>query len=249
MSFSDHFSRLAANYATYRPNYPSRFFGWLAGQAKRRRVAWDCATGNGQAAVGLAEFFAKVEATDASPEQIAHAIPRFGVEYRVAPADASGLQSGIVDLVTVAQALHWFDHHAFFAEARRVLAPGGAIAVWSYMNPWLTDPVLDAMLQRFTEETIGPWWPPERAIVLDGYRTIDFPFAEVAPPPFTLVQAWTLAELAGYLRTWSGTARYVAHHGHDPVDDLEAELGARWGDPVSRRLVRWPIALRVGHAE
>ena len=248
MTFTDHFSLVAAAYAAHRPNYPSRFFGYLAGQAPRRRVAWDCGTGSGQAAIGLADFFSRVIATDASAAQIEHTQPRLGVEYRVARAEDSNLEAGSVDLVSVAQALHWFDRDAFFAEARRVLVPGGVVAVWCYGNPWLADRALDGTLQRFTSETIGPWWPPERQLVLDGYRSIDFPFAELAPPPFTLVQAWTMHDLSGYLRTWSGTRRYVASVGHDPVDALEAELASEWGDVRERRLVRWPLSLRIGRA-
>lgn len=248
MSFSDHFSRLAADYAAYRPNYPSRFFGWLAGQAKRRRLAWDCATGNGQAAVGLAEFFANVEATDASPEQIAHAIPRFGVRYRVAPADASGLQSGLVDLVTVAQALHWFDTPAFFAEARRVLGPRGVIAVWSYGLLTLHDDVLDEIVRRFHGETMGPYWPPERRLVDEGYRDLALPFEPIVAPPFAMEASWTLGQLGGYLSTWSAVQRARAATGADPVAAVVESLRPAWGREDEVRRVVWPLTLLVGRA-
>ena len=244
--FKDHFSDLAARYAACRPDYPPELFAYLARVSPSHRVAWDCATGSGQAALGIAEHFARVVATDASAAQLTHARPHPRVEYRVAPAEASGLEAASVDLITVAQALHWFDLDAFYAEAVRVLVPGGVLAVWTYGAVLLDDPALDAAVQRFAVETVGPYWPPERRLVDEGYRTIAFPFRELAPPALTLEQRWTLAELAGYLRTWSATARYVAAHGRDPVAALEQELRTGWHDPQLPRAVRWPLALRVG---
>lgn len=246
MSFKDHFSRLAGDYVAYRPTQPSAAIDFVAGLAPRRGVAWDCATGSGQAAVGLASHFARVIATDASAAQIAHAAPHPRISFHVAPAEASGIAGGIVDLVTVAQAAHWLDLDAFYREVRRVAAPEAAIALWAYGNARLDAPGLDEALRRFSRETVGPYWPPERRLVDEGYRTIPFPFAEVRPPLFTLERSWTLAELVGYLRTWSATARYAEARGHDPVQALEAELGAAWGDPGTRRLVRWPLAMRAG---
>jgi len=212
-------------------------------------LAWDCATGSGQAALGLARYFPRVVATDASAAQIAHATPHPRVEYRVAPAEASGLPGGSVDLITVAQALHWFDIGAFYAEARRVLAPGGVLAVWTYGNCVFDDPLVERAVHRYSHDTVGPYWPAERRLVDDRYQTVPFPFRELASPPFVLERAWTLAELAGYLRSWSATARYVAAHGRDPVADVEAELSAAWGDREIRRLVRWPLTVRAGSRE
>ena len=248
VTFKDHFSDRAAIYAACRPTYPAALFAYLAGLVPRRDCAWDCGTGSGQAAVGLAAHFARVVATDASEAQLGHAVPHPRVAYRVARAEASGLAAGSVDLVTVAQALHWFDIDAFHAEARRVLAPGGALAVWTYGDVALDEPALDAALHRFTRETVGPYWPPERRLVDEGYRTVPFPWREVAAPRFDLTQTWTPAELAGYLRSWSATARYRAAHGRDPVDEVEAELRGAWGDPDARRVVRWELSLRVGYA-
>lgn len=245
MGFKDHFSGGAASYARFRPVYPPALFEWLAGLVPARDVAWDCATGNGQAAVGLAAHFGRVIATDASERQIAHARPDPRIEYRVALAEASGLPDRSVALVTVAQALHWLDRPRFYAEARRVLRPGGVLAVWCY-NLLAVDAAVDEVVTRFYRETVGPWWTPDRALVDQGYRTIEFPFAELPAPAFAMAAEWTLADLEGYLRTWSAVQRYRAERGEDPVAALRGELGAAWGRPESPRAVRWPLHFRVG---
>jgi len=248
-SFRDHFSARAATYAACRPTYPDALFDWIAGLVTRRDVAWDCGTGSGQAAVALAARFAHVHATDASAAQLAHAVPHARVSYAVAPAERSGLPERSVDLVTVAQALHWFDVDAFYAEVRRVLRPSGAIAVWTYGDVHTGDAALDDRLHRFAHGTLGPWWPPERAHVDAGYRTLPFPFHEVEAPSFVLEHRWTLPELAGYLRSWSATLRWQAAHATDPVAPLEAELRPLWGDPDRPRTVIWPLVVRAGYVE
>lgn len=244
-TFRDHFSGVAEGYARFRPGYPAALFAWLAERAPARRLAWDCATGSGQAALGLAEHFERVVATDASAEQVARAHPHPRVDFRVAPAERSGLGDGAADLVTVAQALHWFDVPAFFAEARRVLRPGGLLAAWCYGNPALPEPALERTLAAFYDGVVGPYWPPERRLILEGYATLDFPFREIEAPPLALEADLTLHGLAGYLRTWSATSRYVAVHGVDPVDGVVERLGADWGDPGTPRRVRWPLAFRA----
>jgi SAM-dependent methyltransferase len=249
-AFKDHFSTQAAAYAEFRPEYPPALFDFVASLVDRRDAAWDCGTGSGQAAVALADHFTHVVATDASEAQIAAARtrrPHPRVEYRVVPAEASGLPNASVNVVAVAQSLHWFDLARFYAEVRRVVAPGGALAVWSYGDPVLDDPALDERLQRFNAETVGPYWPPERRLVGEGYLALPFPFAESAAPALTLEQAWTIGELAGYLRSWSATARYAAAHGSDPVTQIEGELAPLWGDQAGRRRVRWPLTVRAGH--
>ncbi len=244
MTFKDHFSGHAADYAAFRPTYPPALFAWAAGLPAARGLAWDCATGSGQAAVALAGHFPRVVATDASAAQIAHAVPHPRVEYGVAPAEASGLPDGAVDLVTVAQALHWFDFARFYAEVRRVLAPGGAIAVWSYDLAQF-DPAVDGLVRRLARETVGPYWPPERRWVDEEYRTLPFPFAEVPAPAFHLAELWDLARFAAYLRTWSAVVRFRAVTGRDPVAELEPELAAAWGDPGEVKTVRWPLHVRA----
>ena len=249
MSFPDHFSGVASEYAEFRPVYPDALFDWLAEVAPRRDVAWDCATGSGQAAVALASRFGRVIATDASAGQIAAAASHPRVEYRVAPAEASGLDLASVDLVTVAQALHWFDRPAFYAEARRVLRRDGVLAAWTYGHPSLDLPPADAALPRFYSETVGPFWPKERALVDAGYRTIDFPFPEVEPPAFEMETRWPLGTLLGYVATWSSVTRFRAAKGVDPVPELARALEAEWGDPAAPRRVAWPLALRVSRGD
>ena len=244
MNFKDHFSGHAAEYAQFRPHYSDALFAYLANEAPSRVLAWDCATGNGQAAIGLAAEFDRVIATDASAQQIETAERHERVEYRVALAEQSGLAASSVDLVTVAQALHWFDIARFFSEARRVLKPRGIIAIWAYTF-LSVEPEVDVMIDRFYRETTGPFWPPERELVESGYRNIELPFEELKPPPFQIETTWTRNQLLGYLRTWSATKRFIAARGFDPVDQLDEELKRHW--PEGARVVRWPLHLRIGN--
>jgi SAM-dependent methyltransferase len=248
MTFKDHFSEVAARYAVFRPTYPEALFGWLASLCKAHEAAWDCATGSGQAANGLARHFTNVIATDASSEQIAHAKAPGNVRFRVAPAEASGLEENSVDLGCVAQAAHWFDLPRFFAEAQRVLKPGGVLAMWGYGRLDLP-PGMDKIFQRFYHETVGPYWPPERKWVDDGYRSLDFPFDEIAAPDFFMTVEWDLPRLMDYLSTWSAVKRYRADMGGDPLPALMAELQPLWGDPDAALQLQWPLFLRVGRTQ
>lgn len=246
--FADHFSSVAPAYAAARPSYPDALLAYVARCAPARRHAWDCGAGSGQATRALAQRFDHVTASDASAAQLGQAAPLANVEYRVAPAERSGLPDGCVDLVAVAQALHWFDVPAFFAEARRVLVPGGAVAVWCYGMQHVGDEAVDRILSRFYTDTVGPYWPPERRLVETGYRTLAFPFEELRPPAFEMSVAWPLTDLLAYIRTWSATVRYGQTHGRDPVAALGDELVAHWGPPGSSRTVHWPLSVRVGRA-
>lgn len=245
MSFHDHFSGISAVYAKFRPKYPDALFEFLARVAPARDSVWDAGTGSGQAAVGLARHFTRVIATDPSPQQIEQAEPTENVEYRVASAEASGLAAQSMDLVTAAQALHWFDPPRFWAEARRVLRARGVIAVWTYDLLEIA-PAIDAQIQRFYRDVVGPFWPPERRMVEQRYRNIEFPFDEFTAPNFAIERHMTLDDVSGYIRTWSATRAYVEHHGRDPVEPLHTELARVWGEPQEPRLVRWPISTRVG---
>ena len=242
--FKDHFSGHAPLYSRYRPTYPEALFDFLAQAAPARSLAWDCATGGGQAAAALAGAFERVVATDASPQQLAQANPNPHVEYRVAPAESSGLEGESVDLITVAQALHWFDLNGFYAEARRVLKPHGLLVVWCY-NHCTIAPELDARIRHFYAETVGPYWPAERRMIEQGYRSLPFPFDEVDAPEFVMSHDWRLDDLAGYLGTWSAVHEFIAARREDPVPALMSTLAAQWGD-VERRQVTWVLDLRVG---
>jgi len=249
--FADHFSGHADDYARYRPTYPPELFAYLTAQCPAHDLAWDCATGNGQAALGLAEHVARVVATDASAEQIDAAMPHPRVTYAVAPARKSPLDDTTADLVTVAQALHWINLGPFYAEVRRVLKPEGVFAAWTYGLFHLApgDPVADAvdpLIEMFYRNRVGPYWPPERRHIEANYQSLPFPFAEMETPDFTIEMEWTLDDVLGYLRTWSATKRYQRDRGHDPVEAMEPDFATAWGDPSTRRTMQWPLPLRAG---
>lgn len=248
MKFDDHFSSRAALYAQYRPHYPDALFVWLGGLVSHHDLAWDCATGSGQAATGLAAHFKRVVATDASEKQLAMAVAHPSIEYRTATAYASGLEDKSADLVTVAQAIHWLDHPAFYAEAKRVLKPGGALAIWAYGDPVLDEEPLQRIVHDYNRGTVERYWKPERQQILDGLRTIPFPFPEIQTLSLTLECDWTLDELTGYMRTWSATAAYAAEHGSDPIASVGAALAEHWGPAETRHRVGWPLYIRAGHA-
>jgi SAM-dependent methyltransferase len=244
VSFKDHFSRQAADYAIFRPGYPQELFDYLGSIAPSRHLAWDCGTGNGQAAAGLASVFDRVIATDASEKQIANALPYEHVEYRVAAAENSGIQSGTIDLIMVAQALHWFDLDRFYAEARRVLKPNGVLAASAY-NLLHIEPAIDEVVNRYYYEVVGPFWPPERELV-ENFANLPFPFQEIDPPKFEMTTQWNLDHLLGYLRTWSSTQRFIVAKGSDPLEQIADELRRAWGDSQQTRKVIWPLILRIG---
>ena len=245
MPFKDHFSAHAGAYHAAGPAYPDALFDWFATQAPSRRLAWDAGCGNGQASVALAARFARVHATDPSATQIANADTRRNVDYRVEPAESCSLADASADLATVAQALHWFDHARYYAEVRRVLAPGGLVAAWCYADCSVV-PDVDAAKNRLYVDLTGPYWPPERRWIEEGYRTLPFPFEEIAAPAFDMQVDWTLARFLAYLRSWSATQRYVAANGADPVAIVEPGIARAWGDPGRARRVRWDFHLRVG---
>ena len=197
--FPDHFSGQARAYAQFRPRYPAVLFHYLAMRSPGTSLAWDCGTGNGQAAVGLTNRFAQVVATDPSEAQLATSLKHPRVTYRRTLYD-SGIDSGTVQLVTAAQALHWFDVDAFVGEARRVLQPGGLLAVWCY-SLCRVERTMDDLIEFFHRVTVGAFWPPERRLVDEGYRTVALPIDELDVPPFEMLIDMTLAQFLGYVET------------------------------------------------
>lgn len=246
-TFKDHFSRQSADYSRHRPGYTPELISYLAGLAPDRSLAVDCATGNGQAAIMLAEHFDAVLAVDGSAAQLREAIPHPRVRYELALAEALPVPDRSVALVAVAQAVHWFDFDRFHAECRRVLEPDGVLAAWTY-TVFRAGGAVDAIVDRFYDGTLGPYWPPERRYVQEHYRTLPFPWREERPPPFELQTQWSLEQAVGYIASWSSVQRYKDTHGTDPVVTLRRDLAAAWPAHGTLRLI-WPIHLRVGRAD
>jgi SAM-dependent methyltransferase len=243
MSFKDHFSSQAAIYAQARPTYPAAWFAELARLAPGHGLAWDAGAGNGQASLGLAAHFKQVIATEPSAAQLAAATAHPAVRYEQSAETAPMIADGSADLVTVAQAVHWFDRPKFYAEVKRVLRPGGVVALWAY-ELGIISPEIDAAVLRFYRGPINVYWPPERVHIETAYRDFEFPFTELPWPKATMQLDWTLAQLAAYLRSWSAVVRYRKDRGVDPVEELERELAPLWG--AGARRVTWPLVGRLG---
>ena len=249
MKFKDYFSQNASNYAKYRPgDYPESLFAFLNTITEEHKTAWDCATGNGQVAHKLVSYFDKVYASDASKEQINNAVKHNKIEYFVSLAESSSLESHSIDLITVAQAFHWFNADAFYAEAKRVLKPKGIIAIWCYgllVIPNASDS-LNAALQEFYQ-VLEPFWSPEIKTIDNKYRDISFPFREIdrGNRNFSMTQNWTVDRLIGYLKTWSSTQKLIANRGISDLTTLITAISQNWS-PEQNMTIHWPLHLRVG---
>lgn len=246
MTFEDHFSKQSGAYAAHRPHYPAELFAYLSSVAPAHRLAWDCGTGSGQAARALADHFERVVGSDASAAQIAAAPPPpSNVALHVWPAEATELAPDSVDLITVAQALHWFALDSFYREVRRVLVPEGVIAAWCYRLARVSDEI-DAVVDEWYEAVLGPYWPAGRRHIESGYTTLAFPFEPLEPPELRMRVDWSLSDVLGYLGTWSAVQRFRDERGADPRDLIREALADAWGEPTSRRCVSWPLVLKVG---
>ena len=244
MAFADHFSEAASRYATFRPSYDPTMIAWIAKQAPAKKLAWDCGTGNGQAAVLLAAHFDKVIATDPSEAQLSSANQHPRVTYAQADERAPFIAEGSVDLVTAAQAIHWFDLGRFYPEVNRVLRPGGIVAVWSYGRPSVDD-VTNRVINWFHDERVGPMWPRERYEVESGYGLLPFPFREIPADKWAIRQSMTLDAFLGYVGTWSAVRQARLKDGADPMPEFFARINEVW--PANeRRVVSWPVSMRVG---
>ncbi|MCI0490135.1 MAG: class I SAM-dependent methyltransferase [Blastocatellia bacterium] len=247
MSSKDYFSEVAVDYGRYRPRYPKELFEYLASTTARRERAWDCATGNGQAALGLAAHFDQIIATDLSEKQLSNAVRHERINYLISPAENVDIESDSIDLITVAQALHWLDFDGFYKEAHRVLRRDGVIAVWAYKFVHVS-PSIDSVLEEFHDKTVKPYWRPENSLVDEKFYSLPFPFEEIAPPQFDIEAAWNLDHLIGFLGTWSAVQTFKEVNGSDPVELITEDLKRMWGDPALEKRVTWPLYLRVGRA-
>lgn len=239
----DLFSGHAKGYAAFRPTYPQPLYDFLERQVKAKGSVWDCGCGNGQVSRDLASRFEKVFATDISATQIANAAQKENIIYSVTPAERTEFADQQFDLITVGQALHWFDIPAFCNEARRVSKPGGVVAVWGY-SLLTVDQGIDLFLNHFYTSVIGPYWDKERKLVDDRYRTIEFPFTRIDVPPFEFSFEWTIDDLQGYVTTWSSVQKYIKQNQVDPVEGLINELRPLWGE--GKRKVSFPLFVRMG---
>lgn len=241
MNFKDHFSDHAQSYATARPTYPDSLFNHLASLCREHELAWDCATGNGQAAVGLSAYFKSVLATDASAEQIAQAQEASNIQYQQSPAENTAIADCSVDLVTVAQAIHWFEIEKFFAEVERVLKPEGVLAVWSYGLHEISV-ACDEITARLYSDIVGKYWPRERCHVEQRYEGVGFPYSAIAGPEFEILCEWSAQDVLNYYDSWSAVQRYWKDKGASPIALVADDFVQAWGEE-SVRVVRWPITL------
>ena len=241
----DLFSIQAADYARYRPTYPSELIDYIIGFVPEKNLAWDCATGNGQAAVLLSPYFRQIIATDSSEKQLLQAVPAENITYLPGKAEQTNFADNGFDLITIAQAYHWFQFRDFAREAKRIGKPGGIIAVWGYNIPACNDDVLNRLISHFYKEIIGPYWDAERKWVDDNYTSIPFPFQEIKTPAFAIKVNWSLQDLEGYFYTWSALQKYIAVNHSSPVDALITQIKPLWGNNEKREII-FPVHLRLG---
>jgi ubiquinone/menaquinone biosynthesis C-methylase UbiE len=241
----DNFSNQAAAYALYRPVYPKALYDFLLEQVTGREAAWDCGTGNGQVAARLSSSFKKVWATDISENQLRQARVLPNVTYLQTRSEQTNLPAHTFDLITVAQAIHWFDFERFYQEVRRTAKPQALLAAWGYGLLHI-NPAIDPVIEAFYSEQIGQYWDSERRYIDDAYQTIPFPFEEIPSPEFTLEVYWTLAQLEGYFNTWSSVQKYIAMHHKNPVTEVIANLQPHWQNASEKKRIRFPVFMRAG---
>lgn len=241
---SPDYSSYAKQYAQSRPTYPEELFSYLASLVEQHNLAWDCATGNGQAALALTEHFKRIIATDISAEQIRQAIPHPQVEYRVAKSEQSGLEDKSVNLVTVASALHWFDLDSFFREVRRVVRRGGVLAAWSYHVGYM-EPPFDKLFLRFYQDVLYDYFAPGARLVDDRYENIILTGKSIDAGQFYVSADWNLHQMLAFIKSWSGTQQYIQEQGEDPTELIADELKQIWGNRDKVYTIRWPLFMRI----
>jgi SAM-dependent methyltransferase len=243
----DHFSSASREYSFSRPIYPDALYRFLSDITPNKDMAWDCATGNGQAAIGLCKYFKNVTASDASKGQLEYRFNRNNIRYEMFSAEKAGIQDNSVDLITVAQAAHWFDLYKFYIEVTRTGKSNGVLAIWSY-GMHKIDNGIDKVSEKLNVggDILGRYWPRETNYVKEGYKTIPFPFKEIPAPKFEMSVNWDLDDLVCYMQTWSAVKRFSMGEKFNPLSLVMEELESLWGKRDKRKVVKWDINLRVG---
>lgn len=241
----DLFSTQSDSYAKYRPTYPQELFAYILGFVKERKCAWDCATGNGQAANVLADYFERIEATDISEAQLKNAVRKDNIHYQICPAEQTPFAADSFDLITVATAYHWFDWDKFRKEAFRVGRQNCVVAAWAYNLVVCSHGSINKIIHDFYFNTVYAYWDKERRYVEQSYKTVDFSFAPLPSQDFTILRLWTKEDLLGYIATWSALQNYQQRHGSSPLPELQQKLYAVWPGNEEKQF-QFPLFLRLG---
>jgi ubiquinone/menaquinone biosynthesis C-methylase UbiE len=241
----DLFSTQSDQYAKYRPSYPRQLFDYIVSFVSKTDAVWDCATGNGQAAVILSDDFRKVLATDISAGQLANAVRKENIQYSICPAEQTLFEDDTFDLITVAQAYHWINWKAFHEEAVRVGKNGAVVAVWCYSLMSTNDEELDQLIQYFYHDIVGPYWDPARKFVDEKYATVAFSFDPLPSKDFTMRLRWRREHFTGYLESWSAVQSYIKKNNRSPLDLIRTKLESLWAGSEEKTM-QFPLYLRIG---
>jgi len=241
----DNFSKQSDSYLKFRPTYPSSLFEYLSSLTNEHNMAWDCGTGNGQSAVDLTKFYQRVYATDLSEQQIKNAIHNPQIIYKVEKAEQTGLEDHSVDLITISQALHWFEFDKFYPEAKRVLKNNGIIAAWAYNLPSISAEI-DGIIKHFHDKIVDDFWQFENKLIDKEYSTLPFPFNVLSTPTFSMSRELTLDETMGLIRSWSAVQKFIDSKGSNPLELIKEKLAEAWEKPEQKRTATWKLILKVG---
>ncbi len=244
MDFKDYFSIQSKEYSKYRPKYPDELFSYLSSLVSEHSTAWDCATGNGQAAIGLEPFFDKIIATDASSSQIEQAELHPKIEYHTATAENSGLESDSINLLTVATAIHWINTDIFYPEAKRIIKNGGVLAVWTYSESYVNEEV-DKIYNKLSKDILAEYWPVENNKAWKFEEAVNLPFENIETPEFEIKLKWDFNEYINYLLTWSSTQNYIRETGKNPIDIVYDDFLAAWKDVNIKRDMKKNVKLKA----